>query len=182
MTIEISFKEALQIWESQYATPETLWPHPSDAELDLDNLQDPVRRREVVDHIACCGFCADRYRDRSAPSVTSALEGWDVAVRKAAAGTAPSFPAVYHTSQGHYRIEILQNSTGSDDGLIILTILDAGAAAKYENRTLRVCDAQGRLLLCAAIKDGQTWQQISKLAEIDAQSFLVHSIDSLDQQ
>lgn len=180
MSINMTLKTALQVWEAQYATPEALWPHPSDADIQLANLQDSERRREIGEHIARCAFCADRYREQLRPVTVTTIEGWDVAVRKAAAGIARTFPILFLTEQGHYKIEILQSSTGSDDGLVILSIIDARMAAKYESQELEVCDAQGQSILRAKIKDGQAWQKITKLADIDDQSFLVRPTDKLD--
>ena len=104
MSIAITLQQALREWENRYSASEALWPHLSDDELDLSALKDSEKRGNVVDHLCRCRFCAERYRDQQEElELFPAVNSWDVAVLKAAAGEERLFP---------YSIILKRNITG----------------------------------------------------------------------
>ncbi|HOX84533.1 MAG TPA: hypothetical protein PKW76_06230 [bacterium] len=180
MPIIITWKTALAAWESEYLTQETLWPHPTDEEMQLSIL-DPDIRYAIVEHIARCAVCADRFRQQQRRETLSVVQGWTVIQRKAAAGEAKEYPILYFSEKGEYKLEILQSTGGGNEGLVILSLTNPKWAAESEGKEYMVCDARGRTLLQKKVTHGKALQKIDRLYEIDDQSFLIRPLTSPNQ-
>lgn len=178
MSIAITLQQALREWENRYSASEALWPHLSDDELDLSALKDSEKRGNVVDHLCRCRFCAERYRDQQEElELLPAVNSWDVAVLKAAAGEEQTFPVLYYSEKKYYRIEIMRNTAGGEDGLAVLTIIDPRMAVRHEGLDLWICDARGKKLLRGRVKNGEVWQKVARLQEYDYSELLVYLAD-----
>lgn len=178
MSATTSFKQALRAWEKHYVKPESLWQHLSDEDLDLANLKDQGQRDRIVDHLCICRFCAERYRTQQESTITYPDLGmWDIAALKAAAGEQQTYPVTVVSEKGLYKIEIMRNSAGGEDGLAVLSILDPNLAVQNEGTIVWICDAGRRVLLRGAIVKGEIWQKIPRLDEYDYSELLVYVTD-----
>lgn len=174
MSRSLSFKQALLVWEEQKLSPDQLWPHLSEDELELTSITDSAKRAQLLDHLSICRLCAERYRRRQAIKAQAADEVWDLVVLSAAAGEKPAFPLTIVSQKNYYKIDIMQNTVGREDGLAVLTILDPGMAARHEGTRLWVCDASGRNLLRGIVTKGEVWQKVARLNEFDYSELLVY--------
>jgi|GEM_PF-1852587 len=180
MTIPYSFKSALQAWEAGYSDSEALWPHPGDSELELSVHLNPRKRREIVEHIARCVLCTERYRERQIAQAVMMVQAWGVISRKAADGEVKTYPMVVYSDNSQYKIEILQSTGGGVSGLVVLSITDLKMAEQAEGQEYIICDARGRTILRGFISKGQVWQKLIDINEIDDRHFLVRPLPPKD--
>ncbi len=181
MSSSMNLQNALHMWEEHYMTPAALGPHLSDEELNLSLQEDEEQRERIVDHLSRCRYCAERYRGQCnniKPMVSA--NSWDIAVLKAAAGEKTIFPIICHSEKNYYRIEVMRNSSGEEDGLAVLTILDPDMAIRHEGVKLWICDAQGRHLLRGQVVMGEVWQKIARLDDYDYSELFVYVADDED--
>lgn len=181
MSNSINLRHVLRIWEKEYLKPESLWPHLADEELDFSALGDSDRRDQVVDHLARCRFCSERLRaQQNLTAAAPEASLWDLAVLKAAAGEKPVYPLTWYSEKKYYKIEVMQNSAGGEDGLAVLTLLDPGMAARHEGAALWVCDAAGKIVLRGIVVNGEVWQKIPSLDDYDYSQLLVYVTGDLE--
>ncbi len=166
----ITLEYALKVWQAHHPVAPRLRKHLQADELEHFSGLSEAKRRLGVSHIARCSVCAERFRKLAD---ISEKPMWLVISRKAAAVEAKQYPLVYYSEHGEYKIEILQNVHGGDDGLVILSISDHRLASRCEGREFSVCDADGRNLLRGKITQGRALQKIDRLSDINDRNFLV---------
>lgn len=178
MSETLTFEEALRLWEKKYLPPESLWPHLTDKELDLSALEDPAKRDQAVDHLSRCRLCSERYRSQQLKAEASPLLAmWDIALLKAAAGEQQTYPLTIISEKKIYKIEIMRSTTGGDDGLVVLSILDPELAARHEGVELWIKDNRDQSLLRGIITNGEVWQKVPQLDVFDYGELLVYIVN-----
>lgn len=163
MNKKITIEQALFAWAQYRLGNSMVMRHLDEQNLRFIFENIPQLNHREIEHLILCTDClqkataAIRHRESFAYAETA----W----RKAAATREKSWPQKITTKSGH-TIEIRESETDKNNGLIIVTINEK-QRDQFEGKMISVVDGTGRVLLKNVVQNGEVFQRIENLDNID---------------
>ena len=168
MNNKITIKQALFAWAQYRLGNSMVMRHLDEQKFNFifENIVQ-LNHREI-EHLILCTDCLQKATasTRQKESFAYAETAW----RKAAATRENSWPQKITTKSAH-TIEIRESETDKNNGLIIVTINEK-QRNQFEGKMISVVDGNGRVLLKGVVKDGEVFQRIENLDNIDLRLLL----------
>jgi hypothetical protein len=176
MKTKISFSQVISVWKNYQLEQKGSSQHISDDLLQSFSDDPDLEFREtILEHISICSYCAIRLRSMLGAAKAESSMFWETAWRKAAATDEIRWPQKIISEDGTYVIELLQNETDSQKGLIIVSI-KKDLCQKFEGKMLSVVNSKGQTLLKGRIQNGEVFQRIDDLEKVDLE-LMVRPLD-----